>query len=932
MPKNAIDKLIINSPYSEPSQHWKYDREKREFFKVATRRPAGYLVASKNSQSFDDPGIFIEIPLVNLIRQRVKIWRDNGYAGVSGTTLRLLDYWIKRDPVDSRQFFFCQIEAIETLIWIVEAPPDQHVGVDIPSDGGSFLRLCSKMATGSGKTIVMAMLIAWHVLNKVANPQDPRFSKDILVIAPGLTVKNRLSVLDPNSPNNYYDEFGIIPPTLYEKLRHGRVLIRNWHALNWETDEQIASKKGVDKRGTKSDEAYCREVMGRLHNSRNILVINDEAHHAWRRPSGFETGRVRKSEINQATKWIGGLDRIHRTRGIKACYDFSATPFIPSGSQSSAETLFQWIVSDFGLNDAIESGLVKTPRVVVRDDAVPNSADYKSRLYHIYEDPEVKSNLGRKAGADAPLPDLVLGAYLLLGFDWLETKREWEKQDAPTPPVIITVANRTETAARIKSAFEHNKILVPELCNQRRMLHIDSKALEAAESAIEQIDTDLPGQDLEGEQANASNVNKQTKQEILRRMVDTVGKPDSEGSQIQNVISVAMLSEGWDAQTVTHIMGLRAFSSQLLCEQVVGRGLRRTSYEVGPDGLFAPEYVNIFGVPFSFLPHEDEGHGPPNPPKPTTLVSVDDCKGEYELHWPNVLQLSYSYSTKLTLDWDSIETLELDSAETAQLAELAPLVDGKLDESRFTTIDLHRLAHEFRLQRIAFEVAADVYHQMTPDWKGGEATLLAQLVQLIEQFVASRFLEIRPKSFQSQALRRRLMLALNMSKIVEHIWHAVKSQNAETVEPVFDFDRPVGSTSEMRTWYTTKPCIATRKSHINFCTYDSTWEESSAFALDQSPLVRAWAKNDHLFFEIYYIYQGVVGKYYPDFLIRLRNGTMLVLEVKGRSRRSDDTKLAYLREWVRAVNSHAGFGYWVCDVARHPNDIQDILEKYATTS
>ena len=282
MAQATIDRLIINSPYTEPTLHWQYQRETRTFSLVQGRRPAGYVVASENSKTFDDPGIFVEIPLVNRIRPRVKAWREADYPGVSSITKRLLQHWTDPEEYEARRFFFCQLEAMETLIWLTEAPPAERVGIDIPSDGGELLRRCCKMATGAGKTVVMAMAIAWHILNKVTYPQDARFAKNVLVIAPGLTVKSRLAVLKPSGPDNYYEEFRVVPSALLDKLRQGRVLVRNWHALSWDSEEQMARKRSVDKRGVKSDEAYTREVLGEMAKARNLLVINDEAHHAWR--------------------------------------------------------------------------------------------------------------------------------------------------------------------------------------------------------------------------------------------------------------------------------------------------------------------------------------------------------------------------------------------------------------------------------------------------------------------------------------------------------------------------------------------------------------------------------------------------------------------------------------------------------------------------
>ncbi len=938
MGRTTIDRLIINSPYEEPARHWRYDRETRTFDLVEGRRPAGYGVASGESKAFDDPGVFVEIPLVNQIRPRVAAWRASGYPGVSSITKRLLDHWRDPEEFEARRFFFCQLEAIETLIWLTEAPAAERVGIAIPGDGGDFARRCCKMATGSGKTIVMAMVIAWQVLNKVAAPQDARFAKNVLVVAPGLTVKSRLSVLEPAAADNYYEAFNIVPSGLLDKLRQGKVLIRNWHALAWDSEEQVKKRRSVDKRGVKSDEAYTREVLGEMASAHNLLVINDEAHHAWRvnweAEGKYLRSRDLKDSAEEATVWIGGLDRLHRSRGILACYDFSATPFTPSGKKSSEEALFGWIVSDFGLNDAIESGLVKTPRVVVRDDAVPDAKTYKSRLYHIYNDPEVKDDLNRRAQPEEPLPDLVLNAYYLLGYDWREAWKAWRAAGQPTPPVMITVANRTETAARVKHAFDTKRIHIDELCDPERVLHIDSKVLDEAEAqdepaaAVEAREED----DGETEEENATPVarkpTKAEQAELLRRTVDTVGKAGQPGEKIQKVISVGMLSEGWDAKTVTHIMGLRAFSSQLLCEQVVGRGLRRTSYEVSPDtGLFEAEYVNIFGVPFTFLPHESGEDGPPPPPTPKTAVEPDPAKAGFEIRWPNVVRIDRVFQPVLTLDWSKARPLELDAAQTAQVAELAPILEGKPDVTKISRIELERLAREFRTQRIIFETARDVFDQMKHTWQGSREVLLAQLVQIVEQFIRSDRITITPPLFYQDELRRRLIITLNMSRVVQHVWEAVRQENTERLTPVFDRDHPIRATGDMRTWYTGKPCERTRQSHINVCVYDSTWEASDAFALDDSDAVTAWVKNDHLGFEVLYVYRGVVRKYRPDFLVRLKNGEFLVLETKGQDTEQDKVKRRYLDEWCQAVNAHGGFGQWRAALAGSPGEIRDILMK-----
>ena len=642
---------------------------------------------------------------------------------------------------------------------------------------------------------------------------------------------------------------------------------------------------------------------------------------------------VNREEIDEATKWIGGLDRIHRARGIKQCFDFSATPFVPSGKKASEEALFGWIVSDFGLNDAIESGLVKTPRVVVRADSRLSAKDYKARFFHIYADDEVKDDLNRRAEPQEPLPDLVMNAYYLLGQHWLETHEEWLKGGHQTPPVMITVGNRTETAARVKYAFDHGRVRIDELSLPDKTLHIDSKVLEKAESQIELAPLTVTASDeVEDDEQPVKTLTKLQQAAHLRETVNSIGQRGKPGEQIRHVISVGMLSEGWDAKTVTHIMGLRAFSSQLLCEQVVGRGLRRTSYEVNNEGFFDPQYVNIFGVPFTFLPHEDGGDtttaGSMTDPK--LVETVPEREADYALSWPNILRIEHVYTPTLSLDLSQVPRLQLNAHETATRAELAVMLDGKPALSTLSEIDLEEIGRKFRQQRIVFETARDVFDQMEPRWNGSRDFLLSQLIHLVERMLASDRITITPELFNSDELGRRIVVTLNMTKIVHHIWEAIRCENTQRLEPVFDSQRPILSTTNMRPWYTSRPCDPTRHSHINLCVYDSTHEKNAAIELDREKQqhVVAWVKNDHLDFEILYVFQGVVRKYRPDFLIRLTNGTTLVLEIKGEDTQEAQVKRRFLEEWVRTVNSHGGFGRWAADISMNPKDVGEILKKH----
>ncbi len=777
----------------------------------------------------------------------------------------------------------------------------------------------------------MAMLIAWQSLNKINYPNKKGgFAKDFLIVAPNLTVRSRLSVLLPSGEENYYDAFNVVPLGLREQLRQVKVVIRNWHALAWDTEEKIRKKRSVDKRGAKSDEAYAREVLGELANSKNFVVINDEAHHAWRIPAGVKLSRDEKKDAEEATIWIGGLDRLNKARGIQTVFDFSATPFIPSGKNSTSENLFGWIVSDFGLTEAIESGLVKTPRVVIRDDG-QLGADYKSKFYHLYNDPEVKPSLNKKGASDSEaLPPLVENAYALLGKDWRETAQVWRDADIPVPPVMISVANQTETAARIKYAFDHCNILIPELCNPEKTLHIDSKVLESAEAfAEEETNVEIKPTDEDAEAEPTRKLSKKEQAKKLRQTVDTIGRPGEIGEQIQHVISVGMLTEGWDAKTVTHIMGLRAFSSQLLCEQVVGRGLRRTSYDLDDKGRFTPEYVNIFGVPFAFMPHESPKDSEVKVSAPNQRIQPLAEKSEFDLRFPNVVRIESKFKPVLKLDLNKVTTLTLNAYDTREIAELTPVIEGKHDVTRLTEIDLEKLYSQVRLQSSIFRATLDIFRQIETDWKGDLNSLFTQIVPVVEDFIHSDKLEISPPMFGLEDKRKRVLIRLNAAAVVNHLAPFIQQENVESYELIVDTNRPIISTGDMKAWDTSKPFVHTRKSHINFCVCDSRWESTTALHLDRSPHVTAWVKNDHLGFEVRYIFNGGEHKYRPDFLAKLSNDEILIIETKGEEDQKDKVKREAMREWLRAVNQHGGFGRWHSEpaVSKRPDDIPKILER-----
>nr|WP_277602432.1 DEAD/DEAH box helicase family protein [Parahaliea mediterranea] len=827
------------------------------------------------------------------------------------------------------------MEAIESLIWWLEAPDAYKQGIALPGDGGPWERICNKMATGSGKTTVMALIITWQVLNALQYPKDKRYSLAVFIVAPGLTVKSRLQVLYPGDPKNVYDEFVLCPnEAMRQKLNRAEILIENWHTLM----PLKETTRSVVKKGAESDEAFTRRVLGKLSQHKDIIVINDEAHHAYRQRAEVKVKKKDADELGidleEATRWIEGLDRIHKTRRIRRCYDLTATPFAPTGKTNTEKGLYEWIISDFGLNDAIEAGLVKTPRIVIRDDALANAKTYASKLYHLYREPEVQEDLNRKAEPHESLPDLVQKAYTLLAYDWRETKNEWERGGHTIPPVMLTVGNRTETASRIEHFFNSDDCLIKETHQPNATLRVDSKVLEKAERG-ESVTKDKDYAERLSDIIQSSGMPTDKMEELLgekqevqlRALVDTVGKRGQPGQKLQNVISVAMLSEGWDAANVTHIMGLRAFTSQLLCEQVIGRGLRRVAHDMDEHGRFLPEYVNVFGVPLSIFQDVEGGGTPPPPPKPSVRVEVEPGRNHLEIRWPNIERIQEVLKPELTMDWNKVPHYSLDPAQTPLNAEIAPSLTGFPNLAQVSEIDLEKALDDFRLQHLIFKAARKLFLQAATTFEGDKQYLAVQLIRIVEQFLESDKLEI-PSLWHQDPVRRRLLFALNMDAVVGHVNQYVNLQNVQRMEPLFNEHQPIGSTAYMRAWLTTKPCQPTVRSQISPVVYDSTWEKLVADVCEKDSNVVAWAKNDHLDFKIRYIWRGSSRNFVPDYLIRLSNGKHLILEVKGQDSDQNKAKRNAADLWVKAVNDHGGFGSWCFDTAFEPAQIKDLLNRH----
>ncbi|MBK6291701.1 MAG: DEAD/DEAH box helicase family protein [Ignavibacteria bacterium] len=920
--------LIINSPYSVPTRHWVDDGVR--FNLVEGRRPASYEIFDpvKGTRRSE------ELVLVNQIRERVDEWRAQGYPNVTTVTRELLEHWNDRSH-RLYPFYYCQLEAVETLIWWVEGPANAKQGINIPGDGGPFDRICNKMATGSGKTTLMGMIITWQALNAMMFPRETkRFSKAIFIVAPGITVRDRLQVLMPGDERNVYDEFVLCPTAaMRQKLNGAVILNENWHSLM----PLKQSERSVVKKGQESDKAFVRRVLGPLAAHKDIIVINDEAHHAYRFAQDDKSMKKAASEagidVEESTKWIEGLDRIHGQLRINRCFDLTATPFVPSGKKAQDQALFSWIVSDFGLNDAIEAGLVKTPRVVVRDGVIPDTKTLKPKLYHLYREPEVGEDLNRRGALPhEALPLLVQQAYALLAHDWREAKKAWKSAGQNVPPVMLTVCNRTETAARIEHYLNSGDALIPELTSPHQTLRVDSRVLEKAEIG-ESASTDKDYEQRLKNIIEATDIPIDAKErllgmkkeELLRELVDTVGRQRKAGQDLQSVISVAMLSEGWDAKNVTHIMGLRAFSSQLLCEQVIGRGLRRVSYEIDEEtGFFKPEYVNVFGVPLTIFERESEGGDAPPPPKESHQIESLNDRAEFEIVWPNVLRVEHVVRPELVVMWDDVEPLIIDPSKVVVRAELAPALGGAEDFSRVTSVDLARIPDDFRFQTLVFKAAKKAWLEMDGVFAGRPEYLLIQLVRLAEQFLTSEKVRVLGPAGEDP-VRRRILIGQSMDRVVQHLVRYINAQNVETLECVFDDQNPRGSTANMRTWWTTRPTRKTEKCHANKVVTDGAWESFVANHLDVSPNVNAWIKNDHLNFHITYLWNGSRRRYIPDFLVRLSSGETLIMEIKGEPTDESKAKKAALDLWVQAVNSAGGWGTWRSVEVRDMAEVERVV-------
>ena len=977
MPTTAlIDNPILNSPYHEPTRHFRFDPNHQITDVVDPgRRVSSYFLPIADPKKKGAPSLFDaskekkeESGHVNRIRQLVKRWRDLGRPDVTPVSRALLEHWEADDR--SRSLFFCQVEALETLIYITEVAKQTKYGdawietylrEKAEEAGTDLFRVACKMATGSGKTVVMSMLIAWQVLNKRRYPRDNRFTDAFLVVAPGITIRDRLRVLLPSDPNNYYRELDVVPAEYRADLGTARVAITNFHAFKL---REKGDAGGLTKRiltanspgaFTESPDEMVNRVCGDLGKHREIMVINDEAHHCYRGKPGKTAEKLTREEASEAKAraedarlWITGLEAVHRKLGVKTVYDLSATPFYLKGSGWPEGTLFPWVVSDFSLMDAIESGIVKVPRVPVADNAM--TGDYpKYRDLWVYVRDGLKDVRRGPEDAHTPplLPGLLEGALKSLYGHYARKFADWEadeesRANGSTPPVMIVVCNNTNVSKAVYDYIagydtEHSHPdgervatggdalpLFGNVENDRwrhrpNTILVDSRQLESGEGLsddfkkfakhqIEDFEAEyrrrFPGRDAEG----------LVDEDLMREVLNTVGKPGKLGEHVRCVVSVSMLTEGWDCNTVTHILGVRAFGTRLLCEQVMGRGLRRRSYAVGDDGMMAPEYADIFGVPFTGFPvaglAEDRNPPTPRPGKAVRAVSERLVSAPWlEVIFPRVvgyrfdvpaeqLRAKFDPSHREVLTTQDMPTSTLNAPIFGENAELT------LDEAR-----------DLRPQAVAFRLATHLQQHHFPD----KRWLFPQLLAIARDWLGDPDGESPHVDYGDDTFPGLLLFGEKKHAACEKIKSAIVSGSGGARRMRAELQAEGSGTTAGVSFDTIKTCWTTEptKCHFNLVPQDSDWETVVCQKLEEMDEVKAYVKNQGIGFRVPYTCDGRAGNYYPDLIVKLDDGPgaadllNLVLEVSGQKKKEKDAKVQTAKTlWVPGVNNLGTFGRW----------------------
>lgn len=975
---------ILNSPYDYPRRHWELDADGQPTQKIVdTRRRAEFISPiprpkkikggpkqadlqfgdeknlSSNAQRYDSA-------FINDLRRQVDEWRDLPNQSdwrVTPETARLLEHW-RHHPFAGKRPFFCQIEAVETLIWLTEVAPTsgktgsafiEHFGAASEAANPGLFRLALKLATGTGKTTVMAMIIAWQTINAVRHPQSKRFTKGFLIISPGITIRDRLQVLRPNDPNSYYASRELVPTELLGELPKAKIVITNYHAFMLRErvtlskgGRSLLKGRGPDLQTLETEGQMLQRVMPELMGLKDILVINDEAHHCYReKPKGIDDeeetiGSDEKDEAKEnaeaARVWISGIEAVQDKLGVTRVVDLSATPFFLRGSGYAEGTLFPWTASDFSLMDAIECGIVKLPRVPVADNIAGGDMPKYRKLWDLVGPKMPKKGRGKSGSLDPlSIPVELQTALDALYGHYEKTFNLWQEAGLDSPPCFIIVCNNTASSKLVfdyisgfrrtngdgSERFENGRLPLfrnfaedGSALSRPRTLLIDSQQLESGGKlddsflAAASEELSLFRREIIERTGDRKKADEISDQDILREVMNTVGKPGHLGESIRCVVSVSMLTEGWDANTVTHVLGVRAFGTQLLCEQVIGRALRRQSYDLNGDGLFDVEYADVLGIPFDFTAKPVVAP----PKKPEKLIHVHAVRPErddLEIRFPRVmgyrvdlpeerLSARFGPDSTLVLTPDLVGPTKV--SNSGIIGQAVDLSLERLESTRRTTILYH----------ITKRLIETKFRDPSEEPK---LYLFGQLKRITAEWL-EHHLECRGGTYPAQLLYQELA-----DMACERITQAVSSafEGERPIMAILDPYNPEGSTAHVNFTTTKKSRWETdsRKSHINWAILDSDWEGELCRVAESNPKVLAYVKNQGLGFEVPYRFGSTMRRYLPDFILLVDDGhgkddpLRLIVEIKGyRGEDAKEKKLTMDGYWIPGINHVGSLGRW----------------------
>ena len=998
-----FERPVLNSPYAYPKRHWELDESGQPTQRIIqSRRPAEFITPIPKPKKQKGSKTQAEIifnegrdlstekqqyehtAIINAVRQQVDQWRklqDPNQWLVTPETARLLRHWRHHRFTGIRPFF-CQVEALETAIWLIEVAPQigragkrflEHLINTNHEANPGLSRLALKLATGAGKTTVMAMLIAWQTINAVRRPQSSRFTRGFLVVTPGITIRDRLRVLQPNDPDSYYQSRELVPSDMLPDLEKAKIVITNFHAFK--RRERLPLSKGgrslLRGRGEplktlETEGQMLQRVMPELMGVKKLLVLNDEAHHCYReKPGEKEEGTLKGDERKEAEKnreaarlWISGLETVGKKLGINRVIDLSATPFFLRGSGYVEGTLFHWTMNDFSLMDAIECGIVKLPRVPVADN-IPGGDTPKFR--NLWE--HIRARMPRKGrGKVKSLDPLSLPVELQTALEALyghyrKTFDLWEQAGLTVPPCFILVCNNTSTSKLVydyisgfrrenddgSTSFRNGRLALfrnfDEYGNQYprpRTLLIDSEQLESGD-ALDRDFRKMAADEINrfrreiiertGDRRQAEEI---SDQDLLREVMNTVGKPGRLGDSIRCVVSVSMLTEGWDANTVTHVLGVRAFGTQLLCEQVVGRALRRQSYDLNEDGLFDIEYADVLGIPFDFTAKPVVVK--PKPPREAIQVrAVRPERDALEIRFPRVAGYRVELPQerlRAEFNQDSVLQLTPDLVGPSITRNQGIIGEG-VDLSLVHTNDLRPSTLLFHL----------THRLLDTKWRDpGEEPklhLFGQLKRITKQWLEG-CLVCKGSTYPAQLMYQELG-DMACGRITAAITRA--EIGGRPVKAVLDPYNPVGSTIHVNfnTTKTSRWQTDARRCHINWVILDSDWEAEFCRVAESHTRVKAYVKNHNLGLEVPYRYGSETRTYLPDFIVLVDDGhgdddlLQLIVEIKGYRREDAKEKKATMDTyWVPGVNNHRRYGRWAfaefTDVYEMQSDFQVKVE------